>query len=250
MKIKKINQFTREDNIKFDSIGICPCCGKVYAADINKNGIEIFPFMDDSTPKDLKIVENRFQILNLQDLEFGISNAALGFLVRCNDCADKDNPGSLHFIVDRGVDNIDKYLELAFSLSKLTKAIGSANMTKNRGNLSLTEFGWGSYRLEAVSYGITGSKIIYDSFMDSMEYFNKADGEVARLQPKLEISGCDGTSMGIIRYSITLPAVVRPGGSFELHPCCIDWIKEFTKCLEKNTKKAYTKRGRISKKEK
>ncbi len=248
MKIKKVNQLTREDNIEFDSIGICPCCGKTYAADINKSGIEIFPFMDDSTPKDLRVDESRHQILNLQDLEFGISNAALGFLVRCNDCADKENPGSLHFIVDRTVDNIDKYIELAFSLSKLTKAIGSANMTKNRGNLSLTEFGWSSYKLEALSYGIAGSKIIYDSFIDSMEYFNKADGEVARLQPKLDISS--GSGMGIVRYSITLPAVVRPGGSFELHPCCVDWIKEFTKYLEKNTKKAYTKRGRISKKEK
>ena len=248
MKIKKVNQLTREDNIEFDSIGICPCCGKVYAADINKSGIEIFPFMDDSTPKDLKVDESRHQILNLQDLEFGISEAALGFLVRCTDCADKDRPGSLHFVIDSYVSDIDKYLELAFALSKLTKALGNANMTKNRVNLSLSEFGWSAFKIEAYSYGIAGSKIIYDSYMDSMKYFNEADGEVARLQPKLDIGG--GACLGIIHYDITLPAVVRPGGSLELHPCCVDWIKEFTKCLEKNTKKAYTKRGRNSKKEK
>lgn len=248
---KKMQAEMKNEAIRPDAMGICPNCGRLHGIKITDYGIDLYPIMGDSdTDTDkTKYDASKVQNLNLRDIEFGISEATIGLIIKCTECNDADNPGRIHFITNTGLEaNGKSYLKFVYALRDLVKALNNANMVKTRTNLSLEEFNSaGEYKMSIYSYGIKPSEIIFTSFEDSLGFFYKSTGEVVMPEPKINI---DNMNIGMTRFDITFARHFVLDSGLTIYEDTADWIKEFTKCLEKNTKKAYTKRGRISKKEK
>ena len=249
---KKMQTEMKNEPIRPDAMGICPNCGKLYGIKITDYGIDLYPIITDDRDTDTdktRYDASKVQNLNLRNIEFGISDASIGFIIKCNECNDADNLGRIHFITNTGLEADGKnYLKFIYSLRDLVKALGDANMVKTRGNLSLEDFSsYGEYKMSIYAYGIKPSEIIFSSFEDSLGLFYKSTGEIALPEPKINI---DNMMVGMTRFDITFARHLTLNGGFTIYENTADWIEEFTKCLKKNTKKAYTKRGRTSKKEK
>ena len=238
-----------QEYITSDVMGICPNCGRLYGAKIADHGIDLYPIMDDSSIDKVKCDVSKVYNLSLRDMDFGTAKASIVLMINCTECTDADNPGRIHFITNTGLEGNHKaYLKFIYALRDLVKALGDANMIKTRGNLSLENFSAsGEYKMSIYSYGIKPSEIIFSSFEDSLGLFYKSTGEIALPEPKINI---DNMMVGMTRFDITFARHLTLNGGFTIYENTADWIEEFTKCLKKNTKKAYTKRGRIAKKEK